>query len=35
MQLDIRILSKRYANGVQAIDHVSLTIPPGMLGLLG
>ena len=35
MQLVIRDLSKRYANGVQAIDHVSLTIPPGMFGLLG
>jgi ABC-2 type transport system ATP-binding protein len=35
MQLVIRDLSKRYANGVQAIDHVSLTIPAGMFGLLG
>jgi ABC-type Na+ transport system ATPase subunit NatA len=35
MQLVIRDLSKRYANGVQAIDHVSLIIPPGMFGLLG
>ena len=35
MQLVIRDLSKRYANGVQAIDRVSLTIPPGMFGLLG
>ena len=35
MQLVIRDLSKRYANGVQAIDHVSLSIPPGMFGLLG
>jgi ABC-2 type transport system ATP-binding protein len=35
MQLVVRDLSKRYANGVQAIDHVSLTIPPGMFGLLG
>ncbi len=35
MQLVVRDLSKRYANGVQAIDRVSLTIPPGMFGLLG
>jgi ABC-2 type transport system ATP-binding protein len=35
MQLEIRNLSKRYANGVQALDRVSLTVPPGMFGLLG
>ena len=35
MQLAIRNLSKRYANGVQALDDVSLTIAPGMFGLLG
>jgi len=35
MQLDIQNLSKRYANGVQALDNVSLTIAPGMFGLLG
>src|SRR5216684_7475405 len=35
MQLVIRDLSKRYANGVQALDHVSLAIDPGMFGLLG
>ena len=35
MHLVVRDLSKRYANGVQAIDRVSLTIPPGMFGLLG
>ncbi len=35
MQLAIRGLSKRYANGVQALDNVSLTIEPGMFGLLG
>jgi ABC-2 type transport system ATP-binding protein len=35
MQLSIRNLSKRYANGVQALDNVSLTIAPGMFGLLG
>ena len=35
MQLEIRNLSKRYANGVQALDNVSLAVPPGMFGLLG
>ena len=35
MQLLIRNLSKRYANGVQALDDVSLTIASGMFGLLG
>jgi len=35
MQLVIRDLSKRYANGVQAINGVSLTISAGMFGLLG
>jgi ABC-2 type transport system ATP-binding protein len=35
MQLLIEDLSKRYSNGVQALDKVSLTIPPGMFGLLG
>ena len=35
MQLAIRNLSKRYANGVQALDDVSLDIAPGMFGLLG
>jgi ABC-type multidrug transport system ATPase subunit len=35
MQLSIRNLSKRYANGVQALDNVSLEIAPGMFGLLG
>lgn len=35
MQLVIHQLSKRYANGVQALDHVSLDIPTGMFGLLG
>jgi len=28
-------VSKRYANGVQALHNVSLNIPPGMYGLLG
>ena len=35
MQLSIRGLSKRYSNGVQALDNVSLEIGPGMYGLLG
>ena len=35
MQLQIRDLSKRYANGVQALDRVTLNIAPGMFGLLG
>lgn len=33
--LTIRHVSKRYANGVQALHDVSLDIPPGMYGLLG
>ncbi|GAB3823168.1 ABC transporter ATP-binding protein [Hymenobacter jeollabukensis] len=33
--LIIRNVSKRYANGVQALHDVSLNIPPGMYGLLG
>jgi ABC-2 type transport system ATP-binding protein len=35
MRLMIRGLSKRYANGVQALDEVSLELAPGMFGLLG
>ena len=35
MELVIRNLSKTYANGVQALKGVSLTIPQGMYGLLG
>ncbi|HPF91088.1 MAG TPA: ABC transporter ATP-binding protein [Flavobacteriales bacterium] len=35
MQLTITGLSKTYANGVKALDNVSLTIPTGMFGLLG
>ena len=35
MELAIRDLSKRYGNGVQALDRVSLSIGPGMFGLLG
>ena len=33
--LSIRELSKTYANGVKALDSVSLDIPTGMFGLLG
>jgi len=33
--LTIENLSKTYANGVQALKNVSLTIPKGMFGLLG
>ena len=33
--LTIRNLSKTYANGVKALDGVSLDIPNGMFGLLG
>jgi len=35
MQLTIHNMCKRYANGVQALDNVSLTVVPGMYGLLG
>jgi ABC-type multidrug transport system ATPase subunit len=35
MALQIRNLSKTYANGVHALRDVSLTIPRGMFGLLG
>ena len=35
MQLLIRDLSKTYANGTRALDHVTLDVPPGMFGLLG
>jgi ABC-type multidrug transport system ATPase subunit len=35
MQLRIEHLSKRYSNGVQALNDVSLTIGAGMFGLLG
>ena len=34
-ELKITNLSKTYANGVQALKNVSLTIPNGMYGLLG
>lgn len=33
--LTIRNISKTYANGVLALNNISLTIPPGMYGLLG
>ena len=33
--LSIRNVSKTYANGVQALNNISLDIPPGMFGLLG
>jgi ABC-2 type transport system ATP-binding protein len=35
MELQIRGVSKTYANGVHALKDVSLTIPAGMYGLLG
>jgi ABC-type multidrug transport system ATPase subunit len=35
MELRIENLSKTYANGVHALDGVSLVIPQGMFGLLG
>ncbi len=35
MELHIRGVSKTYANGVQALKGVTLTIPVGMYGLLG
>jgi len=35
MQLEIQDLCKTYANGIQALKNVCLTIPTGMFGLLG
>ncbi|MCH2200241.1 MAG: ABC transporter ATP-binding protein [Flavobacteriales bacterium] len=35
MSLEIKNLSKQYANGVKALNNLSLTIPTGMFGLLG
>ncbi len=35
MPLEIRGLSKRYSNGVQALDNISLTIGNNLFGLLG
>ena len=33
--LSIQGVSKTYANGVRALNNISLTIPSGMYGLLG
>jgi ABC-type multidrug transport system ATPase subunit len=35
MHLKIKNVSKTYPNGVNALKDVTLTIPPGMYGLLG
>jgi ABC-type multidrug transport system ATPase subunit len=35
LSLSIRNVSKTYANGVQALNNISLDIPPGMYGLRG
>ena len=35
MKLEIKNLSKTYGNGIRALRDVSLTIEPGMFGLLG
>jgi ABC-type multidrug transport system ATPase subunit len=35
MAVQINNISKRYANGVQALNNVTLNIPNGMYGLLG
>jgi ABC-2 type transport system ATP-binding protein len=35
MELQISNISKTYANGVQALKNISLTVPSGMYGLLG
>jgi len=35
MELEVTNISKTYANGVQALKDVTLTIPKGMYGLLG
>ncbi len=35
MELQIKNLSKTYANGVKALNDISLAIPVGMFGLLG
>ena len=35
LELQIRGVSKTYANGVHALKDVTLTIPAGMYGLLG
>jgi len=35
LELQVHNLSKRYSNGLQALDNVSLSIGAGMFGLLG
>jgi ABC-type multidrug transport system ATPase subunit len=35
MRLDITRVSKTFRGKVRALDDVSLTVPPGILGLLG
>jgi len=35
MKLEINNLSKTYPNGVNALDHINITIEKGMFGLLG
>jgi len=35
MKLSIKNLSKTYANGVKALDNISLELPTGLFGLLG
>src|SRR5215510_5033070 len=35
MHLDIQRVSKTFRGKVRALDDVSLTVPPGILGLLG
>ncbi|NGZ89795.1 ABC transporter ATP-binding protein [Psychroflexus sp. C1] len=35
MQLALKNVTKTYPNGVKALDHIDLTIEPGMFGLLG
>ena len=35
MKLQINNLSKCYSGGVQALQNVTLTIEPGMFGLIG
>ncbi|QCR24975.1 multidrug ABC transporter ATP-binding protein [Pontibacter sp. SGAir0037] len=35
MSLSIRNVTKTYANGVQALNNINLSIPTGMYGLLG
>ncbi|WP_187349869.1 ABC transporter ATP-binding protein [Psychroflexus maritimus] len=35
IQLALKNVTKTYPNGVKALDHIDLTIEPGMFGLLG